>query len=172
MKKNKLMGRYFTYFLITSLFSLAMLSCKEKDKDVIKPKTITDIIRENNEFTIFREIIAVTGMNDALRTSNITVFAPNDAAFRFNNIPNASTITSLPKDSAIAFVQHHIYAKRLEFKDLKRGKLVMMDGKAVDVTMAGVDSIAVLGGAYLITKNLSAADNGIIHVIDRTLIKK
>jgi uncharacterized surface protein with fasciclin (FAS1) repeats len=172
MKKNKLFGRYSAYFLIATLFSLAILSCKEKDKDVIKPKTITDIIRENNDFSILREIITATGMNDALRTSNLTLFAPNDAAFRSSNITNASVITSMPTDSARDFVMHHIYPKRLEFKDLKRGTLTMKDGRTVNITRTGDDSIVVLGRAYLITKNLSAADNGIIHVIDRTLTAK
>jgi uncharacterized surface protein with fasciclin (FAS1) repeats len=172
MKKNKLLGRQSSYFLIALLFSLTLNACKENDKDIVKPKTITDIIRENNDFTILREIITVTGMSDALRTTNLTLFAPNDAAFRSSNITNASVITSMPLDSATAFVLHHILETRVEYKDLQRGKLKMKDGKTVNVTKMGPDSTVVLGQSFLTIKNLSAADNGIIHVIDRPLIVK
>lgn len=172
MKKNSLVRSYLTLFLFTSLIGSAMFSCKEKDKDVVKPKTITDIILENNDFTILREIIKGTGMTDALRSQEFTLFAPNDAAFRSSNITNASTITSLPKDSALSFVKYHILAKRTEYKDIKKGSLKMLNGKTILVSKTGSgDSITVLGRAYVILKNLNA-DNGVIHVIDRTLTVK
>ena len=172
MKKNSFIGSYLTLFLLASFIVGTTFSCKEKNKDVIKPKTITDIILENNDFTILREIIRGTGMTDALRSQEFTLFAPNDAAFRSSNITNASMITSLPKDSALSFVKYHILAKRTEYKDLKKGTLKMLNGRNVLVSKTGSgDSITVLGRAYVILKNLNA-DNGIIHVVDRTLTVK
>ena len=172
MKKNSFIGSYVTLFLLSALTGSSIFSCKEKNKDVIKPKTITDIILENNDFTILREIIKGTGMTDALRSQEFTLFAPNDAAFRSSNITNASVITSLPKDSALSFVKYHILAKRTEYKDLQKGPLKMLNGKTVLVSKTGSsDSITVIGRAYVILKNLNA-DNGVIHVIDRTLTVK
>jgi uncharacterized surface protein with fasciclin (FAS1) repeats len=172
MKKFSSVRSLAVLFLSLLLISGAISSCKEKDKDVIKPKTITDLVAENNDFTILREIIRATGMSDALRSQELTLFAPNDAAFRSSNIANASTITSLPKDSALSFVKQHLLGKRVEYKDIQKGDLKMLSGKTIVVSNTGSrDSILVLGRAYVILKNINA-DNGIIHVLDRTLTVK
>jgi uncharacterized surface protein with fasciclin (FAS1) repeats len=171
MKKNSFVGHYTALFLFVLLVGAAVISCKEKDKDVVKPKTITDIILENNDFTILREIVKAAGMTDALRTDNITLFAPNDAAFRSSNITNASVITSLPKDSSIAFIKHHVLdaKKAYTYKELPKGDVKVLDGKTVKIqTVSSSDTTLMINRAYVILKNVSAA-NGYIQVVDRTL---
>ncbi len=167
------MRRYQALFLFGGLICATIVSCKEKDKDVLKPKTVTDIILENNDFTILREIVKFAGMTDALRTENLTIFAPNDAAFRSSNITNASEITSQPKDSAIAFVKHHIIdaKKSYTYNELPKGKVKVLDGSTIDIgTTSVTDTTLMINRAYIILKNVSAA-NGYIHVVDRTLKK-
>lgn len=168
MKKNKVLTSSGLYFLFASAFLLLVLAgCKENEKDVPKPKTITDVILENKDFTILTEIIKAAGMTDALRSQELTLFAPNDAAFRSSNITNASAITSQTKDSVMSFVKYHLLGKRVEYKEIEKGKLTMLNGNSVTVSKINSDSTVMIQRAYIPLKNVNA-DNGIIHVVDRT----
>ncbi|WP_215237050.1 fasciclin domain-containing protein [Dyadobacter helix] len=169
MKKNSFVWRYGAFFLSTLIALSLFSSCSDKDADLVKPKTITDVILQNNDFTIFREIVASSKMSDALRTENLTLFAPNDAAFRRSGITSASVITSLPGDSAQSFILYHLHKGRVEYSALKAGNLEALNGQ--NLVLSKRDSTIVVNKADIILKDVNA-DNGIIHVIDRVLTAK
>lgn len=170
MKKNSFIVRYRAFFLVAVLFSAVLLSCKEDDDDLVKPKTITDVILTNEQFSILREIILSTGMGDALRAGEVTLFAPDNAAFQRAGM-TASSITSLSGDSAKAFVKNHILGKRYEFSALPMGKLETLNNKNFIQVAKTADSTITVNGAEIVTKNINA-DNGIIQVIDSVLVRK
>jgi len=168
MKKNHFIGRHRAFFLVTVLFSGIAFSCQEDDKDLVKPKTVTDVILENSQFSILREIIAGTEMGDALRTNELTLFAPNDAAFNRSGI-TASSITSLPRQSGISFVNNHILNKPYRTEELKSGNLAALNGKNLTIAKStGSDSTIRVNRAVIVQKNINA-DNGVIHIVDRVL---
>lgn len=169
MKKINFIGRYAAFFLIVTLFSGIVISCTEKDSDIVKPKTITDVILQNSEFSTLREIILANDLSDALRTENITLFAPNNAAFVISKITSAQ-INAMPKDSARAFVFRHILNQNLTFESLKVQKYpTILKGDSIGVTQSGTDGPLQLNKrAFVITKNVNA-DNGTIQVVDHTL---
>lgn len=171
MKKINFIGRYTAFFLIVTLFSGIVTSCTEKDSDIVKPKTITDVILQNSEFSIFREIILANDLSDALRTENITLFAPNNAAFAASSITTSSKINSMPKDSIRAFVFRHILNQNLSFESLKVQKYpTILKGDSISVaqpTTGGPFKLNKL--AFVTTKNVNA-DNGTIQVVDHTLV--
>jgi len=167
MKKNNFVVRYRTFFLIAVLFSGVLISCTEKDEDLVKPKTITDIILQNDQFSILREIIKSVEMQDALRAGEVTLFAPSDAAFRKSGI-TASTIIS-QRDSAISFVNNHIVKDYKQFSDLKTENLKAVNNQILTVKKTA-DSTVTVNGALITTKNIKA-DNGVIHVVDAVLKK-
>lgn len=153
-------------FLTSLFFAFLISSCQEKDKELVKPKTITDVIFGSNDFTILQEIITAGKMKDALRTENITFLAPNDIAFRKSGIASASNITSQPVDSIISFVRYHVLNKRYEYKNIPTGKVMTNNSQSIKVMKA--DSVYFLNKAEVSLKNVNA-DNGIIQVIDRVL---
>lgn len=169
MKKNSLIGRVVPFFLCLVIFSTILVSCEEKDSDLVKPETITDMMLQSNDFTIFREIMKAGGMTDALRTENITFLAPNDAAFKRSGIADASAITSQKKDSIKSFIQYHILKGRTEFKNIPTGQQLTLNGQYV--TISKKDSTVTINKADILLKNVNA-DNGIIHVIGRVLTDK
>jgi uncharacterized surface protein with fasciclin (FAS1) repeats len=175
MKKNSFIGRYRSFFLFAALLSGTMLSCKEKDSDIPKPDSVADIILRNEDFSIFREIVQYAKMSDGLRSSNITLFLPNNAAFRSSNITSSGAFTSQPIDSAVAFVNKHVLAdkKRAYFyKDLPKGEQKSVNGFAINIAPASaIDTTLRINQAIVILKNVNAA-NGVIHVVDRTLTLK
>jgi uncharacterized surface protein with fasciclin (FAS1) repeats len=93
MKKNRFAGRCVRFFLGVVVFSTAVFSCKESKEDLLKPKTITDVIIENEQFSILEEIVRYADMRDALRTDEITLFAPDNNAFGKANIFSSSNYT-------------------------------------------------------------------------------
>ncbi|MCF0057504.1 fasciclin domain-containing protein [Dyadobacter sp. CY356] len=169
MKKNNFISRYAAFFLIVTLFGGIVTSCTEKDSDIVKPKTITDVILQNSEFSTLREIILANDLGDALRTENITLFAPNNAAFLNSKITSAQ-INAMPKDSIRAFVYRHILKQNLTFESLKVQKYpTILKGDSIVVTQASADAPLQLNKlAYVITKNVNA-DNGSIQVVDHSL---
>ena len=169
MKKNNFISRSKALFLIAVLFSGVVLSCQENEKDLVKPKTITDVILENSQFSILREIILGTKMADALRTENLTLFAPNDAAFQKANI-TAANVISWPKDSAASFIDYHILAGVSKFSQLKTGTNIALNRQNFTIAR-GADSTITVNKAKIVTKDVNA-DNGVIHIVDQLLIVK
>lgn len=169
MKKNSLIGRSASFFLSMFILSIVLISCDNEDSDAVKPKTIADMILESGDFTIFKEIMRAGEMTDALRTENLTFLAPNDAAFKRSGISDASAITSQTKDSIRSFVNYHMLAGRIEAANLKVGPQKAINQELVYITKK--DSTITINKADILLKNVNA-DNGIIHVIGRTLTDK
>ena len=168
MKKIDFVSRYRAFFLIAVLFSGVIFSCSESDKDLVKPKTITDVIFENEQFSILKEIIVSTKMGDALRTDELTVFAPN-AAFLRSGV-TAGSITSQTPDSAISFLEYHMLGKRYEFSGLRTGINETINKKDLEI-LKTADSTITVNNALITLKDINA-DNGVIHVIDHVLKEK
>jgi uncharacterized surface protein with fasciclin (FAS1) repeats len=171
MKKTYFTGQYKAFFLFALLFSGALFSCEESDKDLVKPKTITDVIKENEQFSTLQEIIVGLKAEDALRTENITLFAPNNIAFSRLQI-TSSSIIALPRDSAMSFLNYHILGTRKTAADLKAGLVETLDKKRTINVQKGTDTtIVTINRAVIVQKNINA-DNGLIQVVDRLLIEK
>ncbi|CAG5070119.1 hypothetical protein DYBT9623_02859 [Dyadobacter sp. CECT 9623] len=164
MKKNRFVGRWATFFLIATLFSATVISCKENSEDLVKPKTIADVILENGQFSILKDIMVRARMTDALRTDNITLFAPDNNAFGRANIFSSSVI---PDDSVKYFLQNHIIKNRTEAAELKLGNHPALNKANLVVTKT--DSIVAVNKSDVVIPNVNA-DNGVIHVIDSVLV--
>ena len=168
MKKNRFVTRCATFFLVVTSFSVAVFSCTEKDADKVKPETITDIILKDTQFSILRDIVLYAQMSDALRTENLTVFAPDNAAFGKANVFSSSVITSLPVDSAISFINSHIIKSSLPYNELKVGNQPAVSRNNISITK--IDSTVYVNNSEIVIGDVNA-DNGIIHVIDSLLVR-
>jgi uncharacterized surface protein with fasciclin (FAS1) repeats len=167
MKKNRFVGRFATFFLILGMCSIMAYSCKEKDEDIVKPITITDIILKNEQFSILREIMMYAQMGDAMRTENYTLFAPDNAAFGKADVFSSSVITTSPA-SARSFLQNHIIKTTLPSAELKVGTRDAINLKKL--TIAKVDSVITINKSKIRIPDVNAS-NGLIHVIDSLLVK-
>jgi uncharacterized surface protein with fasciclin (FAS1) repeats len=167
MKKNRFAGRCVRFFLGVVVFSTAVFSCKESKEDLLKPKTITDVIIENEQFSILEEIVRYADMRDALRTDEITLFAPDNNAFGKANIFSSSNYTN--KITAMAFIQNHIIANKvIKYVDFKAG--VEKSKNKKDLSITKIDSVVAINKSDIVIKDINAA-NGIIQVIDSLVVK-
>lgn len=169
MKKNRFGGRWATFFLAAGLFSIILISCKEKDEDIVKRKAMTDVILENPEFSMLKEIMQHRKMNDAFRSQNMTFFLPSNAAFRKANIVSASVITSMHDDSVSKFLDSHILKGPIAYNEFKAGVYETYDKRA-KISIAKKDSVVTVNGAKIGIKDVET-NNGYIQVIDSVYVK-
>ncbi len=113
--------------------------------------------------------VTAAGLVDTLKGPGpFTVFAPTDEAFAA--LP-AGTVEDLlkpeNKDKLAAVLTYHVVAGKVMSTDLKDG----MTAKTVqggDVTI-DLDNGAMVNDAKVVTADI-AADNGVIHVIDKVIM--
>ncbi|HEV7382406.1 MAG TPA: fasciclin domain-containing protein [Dyadobacter sp.] len=173
MKKYHFTGQGKALFLFSVLFSAGLVSCEENSKDLVKPKTVTDILAENDQFSTLNEIVVGANAADAFRTENFTFFAPNNTAFQTANL-TSSQVLAWEKDSIMSFLKYHVIAPRQttielkpqEYTTLNKHKLTVQKG--TDTTIVTINN-----NARIIQKNINT-DGGIIQVINHVLsgIKK
>ncbi|GAA4447739.1 fasciclin domain-containing protein [Nibrella saemangeumensis] len=162
-----LSGKLSRSFALLPLLMLLLSGCQQNED--AQPKTIADVILENNEFTILRAAILHGGMSDALKGANLTMFAPDDAAFRASGYADPAAITALPADDVRRLVQYHVLGNLVTLADIPGGTntpVATAGGTTAFITNS--NNQLFLNGSRIGQTAISAA-NGIIHVIDRVL---
>jgi uncharacterized surface protein with fasciclin (FAS1) repeats len=178
------------FFSRTSLLLFAtpfiITSC-EKDEDTtpaVTP-TITETVVAGTSFTLLETAVIKAGYANLLgTTSNLTVFAPNDDAFRQlditgDGIPDLDTeakinaLSGAGIDLLKAVLNYHVLTARVPSSAITTAGI---QSATFAATGAGPNLFAKINGgkAYINGVEVVAADvaasNGIIHVINRVLI--
>lgn len=170
MKKYHFTGRGKALFLFSVLLTAGLVSCEENSKDLVKPKTVTDILAENEQFSILNDIVKGADASDAFRTENFTFFAPNNAAFQAANL-TAPQVLAWKKDSVMSFLKYHVLAQRHTTSELKTQDYKMLNNQIINLEKGSDSTIVINKNATVIVKNVNT-DNGIIQVINGILTKK
>ena len=154
--------------LLTILF---FTSCK-KDDPVVTTNTITDVVNKNNDFTLLRAALVRANLTEALKTGSLTVFAPNDAAFKASGIPDVAAVNGLPVATLTTILQYHVLGTRVLASAIPTAvntpqqTLLTTNGT---VYVSKIGSTVSVNGKKVTTADV-AADNGVIHVIDGVLM--
>jgi len=131
-------------------------------------QTIADIVAGDADFSTLLAAVQAAGLAEALadEEATFTVFAPNNAGFAPINVD-----VLLGQEAALAAVlgYHVIPDAAIESGDLEDGATVTtLAGDELTVSIDGEGNVSI-GGSNVIAADVSA-DNGVIHVIDRTLL--
>lgn len=121
------------------------------------------------------------GENDLLAAagssgSNLTVFAPTDAAFQeLYTALGVSNVDEIPLATLINVLKHHIVAGSVFSTDLSTGTVATLNGDVTVSLSANPPTVTgSSGGANTATLQSSMlnihATNGVIHVIDKVLL--
>jgi uncharacterized surface protein with fasciclin (FAS1) repeats len=168
MKKVRSIGSFLVKVIGVGILLGSGSACQ--DKDPVNPKTITDTLFERAEFTILSAAIRHAGMSDALKTEDLTLFAPNDAAFKASGFADAATITARPSAEIRDILKYHIIGTTLTADQLEDPGTAPFQNLAMKPAYITRNSGGILvNGVRIATPNLKA-DNGIIHVVERVLI--
>ncbi|MPR34527.1 fasciclin domain-containing protein [Salmonirosea aquatica] len=168
MKKVRSIGPFLTKLMVTGILLSAGWACK--DDDPVNPKTITDVVFDSPDFTILGTAIRYAGMSDALKTQDLTFFAPNDAAFKASGFADAAAITARPAAEIREILKYHIIGTALTVDQLEAQGTPSYQNLAMKPTYITRNSGGVLINGVRITTPNMKADNGIIHVVERLLM--
>jgi uncharacterized surface protein with fasciclin (FAS1) repeats len=149
--------------------TLGLAACNNDD-DAPAPQSVTDIVLTNNDFTLLRAAVQRAGLADALRTGTLTVFAPNDAAFRAAGFADVAAINAVPVNALTSILQYHVLGTTTPASAIPTADNTAantLGGVPLYITRnaAGVS----VNGVRVTTPDL-AASNGVIHVIERVLL--
>ncbi|GAB3993487.1 hypothetical protein GCM10028807_28820 [Spirosoma daeguense] len=151
------------------LLMMVGVSCKKADDAVAAPKTITDYIQENSQFSLIRAAIAHAGLADALKATNLTLFAPNDAAVQASGIASEAVIKALPKEQVKALVLYHVLYSPVSTSAIPSGlNSVETANKGVAFLNKNNNGTIYINQAQITQADISVA-NGTVHVIDKVL---
>jgi len=173
----------FSFALIATLLALAGCDdTTETGTDASTPavdggapmtNTIVDIAAADPDFSMLVSAVGRAGLVDVLASPGpFTVFAPTNQAFMDSGITQ-DAIDTMPVDQLTAILTYHAVAGAVLSTDLENGtvtpvaEFTLFVGVDGGVTLNGGNSVT--GGAGVVTADI-AADNGVIHVIDRVLL--
>jgi uncharacterized surface protein with fasciclin (FAS1) repeats len=148
--------------IATTAIALAMtVSAKAAD--------IVDTAVAAGSFNTLVAAVQAAGLVDTLKGEGpFTVFAPTDEAFAA--LP-AGTVEDLlkpeNKDKLVAILTYHVIAGKVMSTDLQDDmKAATVQGGEVTIDL---DNGAMVNDAKVVTADI-AADNGVIHVIDKVIM--
>lgn len=149
----------------------ASLMAAETSPTLVPPTfaSIADALATDPQFSLLLVLIGEAGLDVELADATadpLTLFAPTDAAF--DTLP-ADVLALLRTDPlALAdLLRHHMVAGLLPADELASGELDTLSGETV---LVDADAAEVTVDGARITLPDAAADNGIVHTIDRVLV--
>ena len=159
----------FINLIALALFAVILFPSCNNDSD--ESKTIVDLVVENPDFSILEAAVLHAGIADALKSDNITVFAPDNEAFKTIGIESEADIKALDKTTVSAILQYHVIPSRVASSAIVTGnntEVIMLDGGKAFVTKnsKGVS----VNGATVTTADLKAENGAIVHVIDAVIL--
>jgi uncharacterized surface protein with fasciclin (FAS1) repeats len=175
-----------TSLVLALSLPLFITSCDDdNDGIVVQPKTITETVVEGANFTLLEAAVLKAGYATLLGTTpNLTVFAPNDDAFRQlditgDGVPDLDTeakinaLSGAGLDLLKAVLNYHVLTSRVPSSAITAAGI---QSATYAVSGAGPNLFAKINAAkaYINGVEVVAADvaaaNGIIHVINRVLV--
>ena len=148
--------------------STVALACN-KDDDEPSSNTITDAVVANANFSTLETTVVKADLQGTLKGPGpFTVFAPDDAAFAASGI-TSSVLNSLSPAELKSILLYHTIGSKIMASEVPAGpnaKVITAGGDSVFVTR-NANGVFV-NGIKVKTADV-AADNGVIHVIEKVL---
>jgi len=168
MKIWQLIKRTIASIAISGCLFIAGCNKKEDIVPVIND-TVAGLILKGAEFNTLEALVAKANLAITLDgTGPFTLFAPDDSAFAASGI-SVSYINSITQQQAQSILLYHTLNSKVLVADLPAGpnaKVTTFSGDSVFVTK---NSSGIYINGVKILQNDIAADNGIIHKIERVL---
>ncbi len=136
--------------------------------------TIVDLVVKSDELQLLEEAVIYAGLAEALTTiENATVFAPTDDAFRaFMRENDFREIEDIPMDVLTSVLLYHTLGEKVFSRYLTEGYLTTLSNSTEGYPMSlyVIPEKGLLNGNINIIKTDIAADNGVVHLIDKVLM--
>jgi uncharacterized surface protein with fasciclin (FAS1) repeats len=152
-------------------------SCSEDDDDDVVPQqNIVELAQGNENLSSLVAAVQRAGLVDALSdpNSNLTVFAPTNAAFAaFLTANGFATLEDVPVAVLTQVLLNHVVGSELKAADLSTGyvsTLATFGTTTANLSLyVSTASGVVLNGGPAVTAADVDASNGVVHVIDEVI---
>ncbi|OAV43457.1 fasciclin domain-containing protein [Lewinella sp. 4G2] len=167
--------------LLLAIFVLGFTSCDDDEDRPNNPVigTIADIVESNGDFTSLAIALERTGLDATLdvANANVTVFAPNDAAFTAAGVD----ASSVDVDALRNILLYHVISGDVQAAEFADGEFTVNSlnttgagGSALPIFANNAGGSITVGGAADNSATVVTADvqavNGTIHIIDDVLM--
>ncbi len=140
-------------------------------KPVVANGGLVDTLKLNGQFTVFTKGLADTNLTGLFNTNtNLTVFAPTDAAFAAMPPADLAKLTA-DKAAMQRFLLHHVINLPWPSTKIKGVKGPVPSGLQDNILLDGSDEGGVLkvDGATIIQADVKTS-SGLLYVVDHVLI--
>ena len=141
-------------------------SCKDDDPAPAPQKNINEIVNTDTSFSLLKQAITKAGLGTALSTGNLTVFAPDNAAFAASGI-NSAAIDALPVATVTNLLTYHVLGSKVVSTAVPVSDSVRTLSNKILFASRNANGVFVNG--VKVKRADVAASNGVIHVISKVL---
>lgn len=158
--------------LAFGLLAFVASGCDDDDEILVEEDSLLEVIQENPQLTILETILTMPEFSAlaeaaADEDSELTIFAPTDAAFaNLLTTLGVSSLSDLPMSVVREIVEYHILGQELTASEITAGQAMTLQGENVNITTSG----GVQVNGIPVTQADLNAENGVIHVIGGVLL--
>jgi uncharacterized surface protein with fasciclin (FAS1) repeats len=167
---------FLSALLIGSVVTFSSCSDEDDDDDVVVEQNIVELAQGNENLSSLVAAVVRAGLVDALSdpNSNLTVFAPTNAAFSaFLTANNFASVDEVPVPLLTQILLNHVVGSELKAADLSTGyvsTLATFGSTTANISLYvnTTGGVTLNGGASVATADVDAS-NGVVHVIDQVI---
>jgi uncharacterized surface protein with fasciclin (FAS1) repeats len=138
------------------------------DPPLAVPTTLADVVAAADNLTLLEALLELTNLTEVVRTVELTVFAPTDAALQAVPSRFAEDIEFMPHLTAILL--YHVIDGTVLSGELKDGdELVTLNGETLTIQSVEPNVVINDNNSTVISAD-NVATNGVAHIIDRVLL--
>ncbi len=171
MKKKTILALASLIALGSAAYAGTCGSCGDKAKKTATPIGM-DVVQTAMGSEQFSTLVAAVQAADLVETlqsaSNITVFAPSNAAFEA--LPDGTLEMLLKpenKDTLVSILSYHVLPVEVPSASVESGSVATLEGSPVEISVD--DGTVTVDGATVTATDIEAS-NGVIHVIDQVIL--
>lgn len=180
MRSYRLLSQW---LLVTaSVTTLGITGCKKDDDDKPVQRNITETVVNDPQLTLLEAAVVKAGLANTLATTaNLTVFAPDDAAFKMVDL-NGDGTADLDTEAKInalnaegvallkAVLQYHVLGMKVMAADVPAGPNAPLTTLSGQQAFATRNTAGVFINGVKVKKADIGATNGVIHIVEKVLM--
>lgn len=134
-------------------------------------KSIAQIVSSNQNYKLLKLALVRAGLVEAVsKPGQLTVFAPDNAAFAAAGFPNAESINNADVETLKAILLYHVVGSKIPSSQIPAADntpVTTLSGKDIFVTKK--NNHVSVNGIPVVAADINAS-NGVIHAISKVLI--
>lgn len=167
---NTLIKRLSLFVGLPLLAALLFTACSDDNNPATgepnQELNIVETAEEAGNFTTLLSVATDLGLAETLQNSELTVFAPTDAAFEA--LPDG-TLDGLTDEQLTEIILYHVLAGTVESNQIAAQQDAVTEQGERILLQSNANGVTVNGSASVISPDV-AASNGVIHAVDEVLL--